>query len=265
MMLKNTTAMVFGGSGAIGRAVGQALAREGAHVHLAARRQDRLAEAAQNIRAAGGTAETFQVDTLDEQATIAAVARLARRTGGIDIVVNATSFLHDQGKEIGELSLPEFMQGTTPLLSSEFNITKAVAPHMGGERGGTIITIVAPAARMAAAGHLGHIVGCAGIEAFSRALASELGPRNIRVLCLRSHAIADAVAAGSYTGELFAPKARAMGLTVQDWLGGAAQGTMLGRLPTLSQVAETIAFLASEHAGAMTAAVLNMTAGLTTE
>lgn len=238
MMLKSKTEMVFGGSGAIGRAVGQAFAREGAHVHLGARGQDRLGEAAQDIHAAGGTADTFQVDALDEQATIDAVAQLARRNQATDIVVNATSFLDDQGKEIGDLSLPDFMGGIAPFLSSQFNIAKAVVPHMGGERGGTIITVVAPAAVMAAPGHLGHIVGCAGMEAFSRALASELGPRNIRVLCLRSHAIADAVAAGSYTGELFAPKARAMRLTVQDWLGAAAQGTMLKRLPTLSQVAE---------------------------
>jgi 3-oxoacyl-[acyl-carrier protein] reductase len=255
--------LVFGGSGVIGRAVGQAFAREGAHVHLGARGQDRLGEAAHDIHAAGGTAETFQVDTLDEQATIDAVAQLAGRTGGIDIVVNATSFMHDQGKEIGDLSLPDFMGGITPFLSSQFNIAKAVLPHMGGERGGTIITVVAPTARMAAPGHLGHIVGCAGIEAFSRALASELSPRNVRVLCLRSHAIADAVAAGSYTGELFAPKARAMGLTVQDWLGGAAQGTMLKRLPTLSQIAETVAFLASDNAAAMTATAVNVTAGAT--
>jgi 3-oxoacyl-[acyl-carrier protein] reductase len=95
MMFKNKTALVFGGSGAIGRAVGQAFGREGAHVHLGARGQDRLEEAAQDIRAAGGTAETLLVDTLDEQATINAVAQLAGRTGGIDIVVIATSFMHD--------------------------------------------------------------------------------------------------------------------------------------------------------------------------
>lgn len=52
-----------------------------------------------------------------------------------------------------------------------------------------------------------------------------------------------------------------MGMGVQDWLGGAAQGTVLGRLPTLSQVAETAGFLASDHAGAMTATVVNLTAG----
>ncbi|KJS20395.1 MAG: short-chain dehydrogenase [Hoeflea sp. BRH_c9] len=265
MELENKTALIFGGSGAIGSAVGHALARQGAHVHLGARTEDRLDTVARAIRAEAGTADTFEVDVLNEQATLDQTARLAERIGGIDIVVNTTSFMHDQGKEIGELSLAEFMQGITPFMISLFNISKAVAPHMGGARGGTIITVVAPASRMAAPGHLGHIVGCAGIEAFAKALASELGPQNVRVLCLRSHAIVDAVVAGSYTGKLFAPKAQAMGLSVQDWLAGAAQGTMLKRLPTLSQVAETVAFLASHHAGAMTGSVINMTAGLATE
>jgi 3-oxoacyl-[acyl-carrier protein] reductase len=265
MMLTRKTALIFGGSGAIGRAVAHKFAREEALVHLAARRGDLLDIAALDIRAAGGTAETIRVDVLDEQATIAAVGQLVERTGGIDIVVNATSFMHNQGKEIGTLSLAEFMAGVSPFLSAQFNIAKAVAPHMGGNRPGTIIAVVAPAARMAVPGHLGHIVGCAGVEAFSRALASELGPRNIRVLCLRAHAIVDAIDAGSYTGELFQPKAQVMGLTVQEWIGGAAQGTMLKRLPTLSQVAETITFLASEGAGSMTGSVVNMTAGLTTD
>lgn len=76
-----------------------------------------------------------------------------------------------------------------------------------------------------------------------------------------SHAIVDAVQAGSYTRELFESKAQAMGLSIGQWLEGAAQSTMLKRLPTLSQVAETVAFLASEHANSMTATVVNMTAG----
>lgn len=263
MSMDKKTAVIFGGSGAIGSKVGHALARQGAHVHLGARNSERLERAAHDIRAAGGAVDTFEVDVLDGQTMSERTSQIAGRTGGIGIVVNATSFMHDQGKELGDLSLAEFMQGVAPFLSAQFNICKAVAPHMGGERGGAIIAVVAPAGRMAAPGHLGHIVGCAGLEAFTKTLASELGPRNIRVLCLRSHAISDAVEAGSYTGELFAPKARAMGLTVHDWLGGAAQGTMLGRLPTLSQVAETVAFLASDHAAAMTATAVNVTGGAT--
>ena len=112
-------------------------------------------------------------------------------------------------------------------------------------------------------GHLGHVVGSAGMEAFTRALACELAPSNIRVICVRSHALVGAVQAGSYTGEVFAPKAQAAGLTVEQWVAGAAQSTMLKRLPTLSQIAELMTFLASDHAGAMTATVVNMTAGTT--
>jgi 3-oxoacyl-[acyl-carrier protein] reductase len=265
MSLNGKSAVIFGGSGAIGGAVGEALAQQGAHVHLCARNRERLDEAARRIRSVGGKAETIELDALDAQAVSGRMADLAIARGGIDVVVNATGFMHDQGKEIADLTEAEFMQGVVPSLAAQFNIAKAVAPHMGGERGGTLITVVAPAGPMAVPGHLGHITGCAGVEAFTKALASELGPRNIRVLCLRSHAIADAIEAGSHTKELFAPKARAMGLSVQDWIGGAAQGTMLGRLPTLSQVAQTIAFLASDGAAAMTATVVNVTAGLTTD
>lgn len=84
------------------------------------------------------------------------------------------------------------------------------------------------------------------------------------MICLRSHAIVDAVQAGSYTGEIFAAKAQEMGLSIDEWLEGAAQSTMLKRLPTLAEVAEVMTFLASESASAMTATVVNMTAGATT-
>jgi 3-oxoacyl-[acyl-carrier protein] reductase len=265
MSAAEKTAVIFGGSGAIGAATARALAGDGHNVWLGARQLGRAEQVAQAIRAEGGQAGAFAVDVLDCVGTLAALERLRPQVGVIDVVVNATSFLHDQGKHIADLSLAEFEQGFAPYLAACFNIAKATAPLMASERGGTIINIAAPAARMAVPGHLGHITGCAGIEAFSKALASELGPRNIRVICLRSHAIGDAVKAGSFTAELFAPKAQAMGLTVPDWLAGAAQSTMLNRLPTLAQVAGTIVFLASVPAGAITGSVVNLTAGLTTD
>lgn len=261
--MKNKTAVIFGGSGAIGSETARILAREGAHVYLVARQQDKLDRIANEIRAVGGTAHTWVIDALDEQSIHEQTAKLAQEAGGIDIVVNATGFMHNQGKSLAELSLAEFKQGIDPFLTALFNISKAVSPYMGGDRAGVIITVVAPAATMAMPNHLGHIVGCAGIEAFVRALASELGPKNIRVVGVRSHAITGAVEAGSYTGELFAIKAQSMGLTVDLFLEGAAQSTMLKRLPTLAQVAELVTFLASEHAGAMTGTVVNVTAGAT--
>lgn len=264
MLLKNKVAVIFGGSGAIGSAVARTMAREGAQVYLGARRKDKLDRIVSDIRAAGGIAEAFIVDVLDESDMIAKTAQLAQRTGGFDVVVNATGFMHDQGKTVAQLGLAEFLQGITPFLSAQFTIAKAVSPHMGGERRGVILSVVAPAGAMAIAGHSGHLVGCAATEAFTKALAAELASRQIRVICLRSHAIVDAVQAGSYTGEIFAAKAQEMGLSIDEWLEGAAQSTMLKRLPTLAEVAEVMTFLASESASAMTATIVNMTAGATT-
>lgn len=261
MLLKGKVAVIFGGSGAIGTAIAKVFVREGAHVYLCARDLNKLQNIAGQLHQLGGVVHTASVDVLDSQSINNTVAQIAQEKGGLDLVINATSFIHNQGKEILELNLDEFVEGIHPFLTAQFNISKAVVPFMSSDSGGTIISIVAPSARMAIPGHLGHIVGCAGIEAFIKALASELGPKNIRVLGVRSHAIVDAVQAGSYTRELFESKAQAMGLSIGQWLEGAAQGTMLKRLPTLSQVAETVAFLASEHANSMTATVVNMTAG----
>ncbi|MBJ8497071.1 SDR family NAD(P)-dependent oxidoreductase [Acinetobacter oleivorans] len=261
MLLKGKVAVIFGGSGAIGTAIAKVFIREGAHIYLCARDLNKLQNIAAQLHQLGSVVHTASVNVLDSQSINNTVAQIAQDTGGLDLVINATSFIHNQGKEILELNLDEFVGGINPFLTAQFNISKAVVPFMGGDRGGTMILIVAPSARMAIPGHLGHIVGCAGIEAFIKALASELGPKNIRVLGVRSHAIVDAIQAGSYTRELFESKAQAMGLSIGQWLEGAAQGTMLKRLPTLSQVAETVAFLASEHANSMTATVVNMTAG----
>lgn len=262
MLLDGKRIVIMGGSGAIGTAMARAFAREGASVYLGARNRARLDAAAESVRADGGTAEVFTVDCLDEVATRQTVDELARRIGEIDVAINATSFLHDQGTFIDGLDLETFMSPVDNFLRSLFNSTKAIVPHMAKTRQGVILTLSTPAGRAATPGHLGYSVTCAGVEAFSRVLAAELGGRNIRVVCLGPHAISDAPQAGSYTAELFQPKASAMGLSVDQWLGGGAQSTFLGRLPTLEDVAETAAFLASDKARSMTAAYVNLTAGM---
>ncbi|MFZ2613385.1 MAG: SDR family NAD(P)-dependent oxidoreductase, partial [Raoultella planticola] len=125
MLVKDKVAAIFGGSGAIGSAVAHAMAREGARVYLGARDRQKLDRVAGEIRAAGGRAETFIVDLLDERSTAERIAQLTQQSDGLDIVVNATGFVHNQGKEITTLSLAEFMQGITPFLAAQFNLAKA--------------------------------------------------------------------------------------------------------------------------------------------
>lgn len=263
-LLLDKSAVIYGGGGAIGGAVARTFAREGARVFLAGRTQAKLDAVACDIAAAGGTVETAQVDVLDQQAVDLHAAAVAASAGGIDIALNAVSVMHDQGTELADLTLEEFMRPVDGFLRALFITSKAVAPHMGRKRPGVIQTLSEPGSRLAMGGLLGHAVSAAGKEAFARVLAAELAPRNIRVVGIRPHAAVDAPAAGSYTKDLFKPAAAAAGQTVQELLqdGGAlAQGTLLKRLPTLAEIAETAAFLASDRAGAITGTVANLSGG----
>ncbi|HYS07386.1 MAG TPA: SDR family oxidoreductase [Myxococcales bacterium] len=127
---------------------------------------------------------------------------------------------------------------------------------------GVILTLSTPGSHMSGTGFLGYGVTCAAGEAFTRLLAADLGPAGIRVNCIRPHAIPQALAKGSHAGDVFRPIAERAGITVEAMLAqAAAAGTLLKRFPTLDEVAETAAFLASDHAGAMTAAIANLSCG----
>ena len=139
---------------------------------------------------------------------------------------------------------------------------KAVARHMTPHGAGAILTLSTVGSRFARPGNLGYGTTCAAIEQMSQRLAVELGPSSIRVVCLRPHAVPDAPANGSYTGEVFGPVAAAAGISVEQLLARWGEDhTLLGRLPTLAQVADAAVFAASDHAAAMTGAVLDLGCG----
>lgn len=262
MLLSNKNIVIFGGSGAIGSAVATACLAEGARVFIGARDAQRLAAAATLLDTETGRLETFVVDTQQADMVARSVAGIAAEVDEIDVAMDATSVPHDQGSQIDTLDLGTFMTPVHGVLTSLFNTTTATLPHMGKRRQGLVLTLTTPGGRTAVPGHLGNSVASAGVEAFTRVLAAELGPRNIRAVCLGPHALADAPGAGSYTAKLFEPKAVAMGLTVDGWLGAAAGTTMLGRLPRLEDVAQTAVFLMSDRARAITAAYVNLTSGM---
>lgn len=262
LLLNDKNAVIYGGGGTIGGAVARAFAREGARVFLAGRTQSKLDAVARDIAAAGGSVETALVDTFDQQAVQDHADAVAAAAGGIDVALNAISVMHDQGTPVADLSLEEFMRPIEGFLRSLFITSRAVARHMSGERNSVILTLSEPGAKLAAAGLSGHAASAAGKEAFTRVLAAELAPRGIRVIGIRPHALVDAPAAGSYTADLFQPMAAAAGQTVPEFLeNGLAQGTLLQRLPTLAEVAETAAFLASDRARSMTGTIVNLSSG----
>jgi NAD(P)-dependent dehydrogenase (short-subunit alcohol dehydrogenase family) len=261
MLLENKNAVIYGGGGAIGGAVARAFAREGANIFLAGRTLAKLDAVAGDISATGRSVETAQVDALDEESVEKHVDAVASKAGGIDIVLNAVGFSHVQGIPFADLTLKDFEYPVASYIRTNYITAKAVSRHMTKKGSGVILTLSTPVSRMTGPGFMGHCVACAGIEAMSRHLAGELGKNGIRVICLRSHMIPEAVALDSHTRDLFQRNAELAGISLEEMLAGAASGTPLNRLPTLAEVSNTAVFMASEQAGAMTGTVANLTSG----
>jgi len=262
MLLEGKNAIIYGGGGAIGGEVARLFARQGATVFLASRNRDKMEKVVQAITRAGGAAELAVLDVLDEQAVREHADRVAREAGGIHIAMNAIGVAHNQYKPAVDLPLEEFDLPVTTYIRSSFLVSAIAARHMQQLGSGVILHITTPASRMAGPGFIGHSVACAGVEAISRNMAGELAKYGIRSVCIRSHMIPEAITAGSHSKELFMESAAAEGITLEQMMKGAAGGTLLNKLPTLRDVAETALFLASDRAGAMTGNIINLSGGL---
>ncbi|WP_308797830.1 SDR family NAD(P)-dependent oxidoreductase [Agromyces silvae] len=260
MLLEGKTAIVFGGAGAIGSATAAVFSREGAHVALAGRTAADLDRVADALADAGGSVQAEVVDALDESAVERYVDTVARDRGRVDIVLNAVGVDHVQGLPIVDTGVEDFLYPVTTYLRTNFLTARAAARVMVPQGAGVVLTISTPGARLSGPGLVGNAAQSAGLEGFSRALAGELAPHGVRVVCVRPHALSDAVST-SYTGAMFARIAQGAGLTLDEWLAGAASGAPIGRLPETIEVAEYLAFAASDRVGVLTGVVANLTGG----
>ncbi|WP_433357090.1 SDR family NAD(P)-dependent oxidoreductase [Microtetraspora malaysiensis] len=258
-MLMNKNAVIYGATGAVGGAVAETFAREGARVFLTGRDLDRLEVLADKIVGAGGQAEFARVDALDRTMVADHLAEVRRTAGRIDISFNATGISHRGLQGIPLVDLPEqdFSRPIDFYTKAQFTTATAAARHMTEQGSGVIMTLSATPARLAAPLVGGMAPAWAAIEAFSRVLAAELGPAGVRVVCLRSNSIPET----PLIAEVFSMIAPTVGLTPEQFQAGGEQATMLKRLPTLAEVADVAAFMASDRAGAMTGVVANLSAG----
>ena len=130
MLLEDKNAVIYGAGGAIGGAVARAFAREGAGVFLAGRTGATLEEVAEEIRAAGGAAETAQVDALDEQAVDRHADAVAAEAGGIDISFNLIAHPYTHGIPLAEMAVDDFMAPVETAARTTFLTARAAARHM---------------------------------------------------------------------------------------------------------------------------------------
>ncbi|MER7848173.1 SDR family oxidoreductase [Kitasatospora sp. NPDC096077] len=260
MLLEKKNAIVYGAGGAVGSAVALAFAREGAQVFLAGRTPATLEGVAGRIRSCGGRAHPAEVDVLDEGAVEAHAARVVEVAGSVDVSFNAVSLPQTgiQGIPLAALSAEAFGLPVATYSKANFLTAGAAARRMTGQGSGVIMMITASPSRTAVPLMGGMAPAWAAIEALSRGLAAELGPSGVRVVCLNAAGMPQT----PQIAEVYGLHAEAYGISREAFEARVASQTLRQRLPTVAEIADVAAFVASDRAGAMTGAIANLTGGL---
>jgi NAD(P)-dependent dehydrogenase (short-subunit alcohol dehydrogenase family) len=218
MILKDKTAVIYGGGGSIGGAVARVFAREGARVYLAGRTQASLDAVAEDIRAGGGEAETAEVDALDERAVDAHADDVAAHAGSLDISFNLIGHDVVQGTPMAEMDVDDYVRPVTVAVRSHFLTARAAARHMTRQRSGVILAFGGEGDPQRG-WHLGSLqVVFHAIESMRRQLSSELGEHGVgrRAHDDRRH------------GQRERGRADRLGRMAREWLRPPAAGQRAG-------------------------------------
>ncbi len=238
-------ALVSGGSRGIGRAVAKRLAADGYdlsfcyHSHA-----DAALECAAALEELGRKALPVQVDVEDAAAVRSWVSETEERLGSIDVVVTSAGVVRDSTLLRMSESAWRTVLGTD--LDGIFNVCKAVLPHFMERRRGSIVNISSLAGIQGNPGQTNYSAAKAGVIGMTMALAKEVGVFGIRV---------NAVAPGFVETEMTAELA-------DETLRRVADRAALRRLGTTDEIANAVAFLASDQASYVTACVLRIDGGL---
>ncbi len=244
MSLSGRVALVTGASQGIGRACAVKLAEAGASVALAARNQEKLEELAKTILANGGQAATFVMDVGDEQQIRSGCKAVLERWGKVDILINNAGITRDQ--LVLRLKRPDWDEVLNTNLTSAYLCIQQVIGSMLRQRWGRIVNMTSIFGQMGQAGQANYASSKAGLIGLTMAIAREVGSRNITC---------NAVAPG------FIETAMTAGLP-ETFRQDALKQIPLGRLGSPADVANAVAFLASEEASYVTGHVLNVNGGM---
>src|SRR5713101_518635 len=257
MLLKDKVAVIYGAGGAIGGAVARAFASEGAEVFVTGRNLAPVEAVAKEVVAAGGSAEAAKVDALDEQAVDRHLQSVIDRAGRVDISFNAAGIPNAKivGVPLAELDAGQFSQPITAYATSYFLTARLAARRMIPNKSGVIMTVTALHSRTGLPLVGGYGPAMAAKEALTRDLSAELAPQGIRVVGLRPQGMPET----RTIKDAFEPRAKASGMTWEQWQEMLASRTHPRRLMTLAEMANVAVFMASDKASGMTGTIVNLT------
>jgi 3-oxoacyl-[acyl-carrier protein] reductase len=243
--LDGRVAIVTGGSRGIGAATARKLAADGARVVVNYARGAEAAEAVvQEIRTAGGEAMAVQADVSDRAQVARLVEDTVERYGWLDVLVNNAGVI--DGAPLGNITDDHVERQFAVNVRGALYATQAAVPAFG-DRGGRVVNVSSAAADAPPPGLAVYAATKAALEAITRSLAAELAPRQVTV---------NAVAPGVTVTDMFEA------MRSPEFEARIVARTPLGRLGRPEDIAEVIAFLASEESGWVTGQVIAATGGL---
>lgn len=227
MGLESKVAVVTGAAGYIGSTIAKRLAADGATIVVTDANADRARSVADGIVAAGGQAMAVATDVRSTASVEAMVAQAMAQYGRIDILVNVAggsareraSTVHGSSEEV----IREILEVN---LFGVIFCCRAVVGHMLAQGGGKIVSVASALAVQGQTGFADYAAAKAGVIAFSKTLAMEVGPRNIHVNCVSPGLV---------------PRP---GTPVDD----IPETNYLGRIASPDTVANVVAFLVSDQA-----------------
>jgi 3-oxoacyl-[acyl-carrier protein] reductase len=254
--LKDKVAIIGGASKGLGRASAQVLAEEGAKVTICSRTSADLEKAADEIRASTGAEVLTYAADLDELSSITGlIEATVEKFGGLDILVNNSG-----GPPLARSSDATEEQWETAVHRSLIffgRMCRESLPHLKARGGGRIINILAstvynPIPNLALSGATRM-----GVVAYSKSLADEVGRDGILVNNVCPGSILSDRMLSNVTS-----RAKELGISVEDALDNRAQDTALGRVGQPVELANLVAFLASDKSTYITGTTILVDGGL---
>lgn len=247
--LAGKAALITGGSSGIGRATALLFAREGAHVLIAARREDKIAQTVAEITAAGGVAQALACDVRDPADCERAVSETIRAFGGLHIVFNNAGIVPYTG--ILDTTDATWLDTFATNVHGTFYISRAAVRHMIAHGGGVIVNNASDWGIIGGQDATCYAATKGAVVQMTRSMALDFGRQGVRV---------NAVC----PGDTFVERWRESGHAPDDEsLRKMGSAFPLGRVGHVDEIARAVLFLASDDSSYMTGQMLIVDGGNT--